>query len=308
MSEPDEERQTRNGPTSARSARWTYEIEHNGTIGQVPEFIMFGFDEIRKALPLHRHEHPGCFEFVYVERGKAGWELDDAIYETHAGDVFHSRPGEPHRGGFDVIEPSKFWWLIVKAPHPNGWLRLMPDESEAFARAFAALPRIVHAGERPVEPFTRLKRALQNGGPFRSIAVRQAVVDLLLLFVQPPADESDVADDLRQRFDVLTARMRREPDWRPSVTELADEAGLSPSHFYRTFQAHTGLSPMSYMERLRLKEACRRLTETVYPVTDIAHELGYRTSQHFATVFKRYTGMTPSRWRSRSNPQVMETY
>jgi AraC-like DNA-binding protein len=306
MSKPDKS-QHESGRTLAGTARWTYDTEHAGAIGQVPELITFGCDEIRKAIPLHRHEHPGCYEFVFVERGKAGWELGEAVYETLAGDVFHTRPGESHRGGFDAIEPSKFWWVIVQAPHPNGWLRLAPDECDTFALALASLPRIVHTGMQPVEPFTRLKRALQNGGPFRCVAVRQAIVELLLLFVVPYPNGANVADDLLLRFDTLTARMRHEPDWRPSVAELADLAGLSPSHFFRTFQAYTGLSPMSYMERLRLKEACRKLAETAVPVTDIAHELGYRSSQHFATVFKRYNGMTPSGWRSFSKSQRSTT-
>jgi AraC-like DNA-binding protein len=184
---------------------------------------------------------------------------------------------------------------------------LAPDECDTFALALASLPRVAHTGMQPVEPFTRLKRALRNGGPFRCVAVRQAIVELLLLFVVPYPNGANVADDLPLRFDTLTARMRHEPDWRPSVAELADLAGLSPSHFFRTFQAYTGLSPMSYMERLRLKEACRKLAETAVPATDIAHELGYRSSQHFATVFKRYNGMTPSGWRSVSKSQRSAT-
>ncbi|TVY09167.1 helix-turn-helix transcriptional regulator [Paenibacillus cremeus] len=284
------------------SSRWTYEAENKGPIEDVPELVMFGCDEFRKAHPLRDHAHPGCFEFVLVERGKAGWELDGTVYETKGGDVFHTRPGERHRGGFNVIEPSKIWWLIVSSPTPQSkdWLRLPPNEIAALESALAALPRVVHTGLRPVDTFIRLQQALMTESPLRSTFIRQSIVELLLHFVRPETVAASVADDLVHRFESLIERMRREPEWRPAVAQLAEEAGVSESHFYRTFQAYSGLSPNSYMERLRLKEACRWLEESTEPITHIAHQLGYPSSQHFATVFKRYTGQTPSRWRANS--------
>ncbi|MBO9606066.1 MAG: helix-turn-helix transcriptional regulator [Paenibacillaceae bacterium] len=277
--------------------RWTYDTNYDGVLERVPEFVMFGSDEIRQAIPLAEHAHPGCYEFVLVERGKADWELDGAVYETRGGDVFHTRPGERHRGGFDVIEPSKFWWLIVRAPEA-GWLRLPPEETAAFEQALQALPRVMHTGIAPVKTFAQLRQSLQReDGPFRDTEVRQAIVELLLHFARQETSAPALADDLLQRYDRLTERMQREPDWRPTAAELAKEAGVSESYFYRTFQAHTGLSPMSYLERVRVKEIGRLLAETDEPITELAFRLGYPSSQHFATVFKRHTGMTPSRWR-----------
>lgn len=281
----------------SRSARWTYDTENDPPISLVPEFVMFGSDEIRKALPLSEHEHPGCYEFVLIERGKASWELNGVLYETKAGNVFYSRPGERHRGAFNVIEPCKFWWIIITVPHHQGWLRLPPEESKYIEHALTQLPRVFHIGLPPVDSFKKLKKALMKEAPLQSTAVRHALLDLMLAFIQPAASTSAIADDLLHQFDILISRMNNEPEWRPDVDELAAFAGVSASHFYRMFQEYTGEPPITFVERLRIKEACRQLTESPDSVTDIAYRLGYQSSQHFATVFKRFIGVTPTQWR-----------
>ncbi|UVI28750.1 AraC family transcriptional regulator [Paenibacillus spongiae] len=283
-----------------QTARWTYTTDDNGPIPFVPEFVMMGCDDIRKAIPLDDHVHNGCFEFVLVERGIASWELEGKVYRTQAGDVFHSRPGELHRGGFNIIEPCKLWWLILEAPHHNGWLQLTPAESRWVEQSLAALPRIVHTGLKPVESFKLIRRGLdQQNEAVRSMTVRHAIHDLLMNLFQPTGSRAAIAEDLLRNFDLLIARMKREPEWRPSVQELADAVGVSQSHFYHTFQEYTGQPPITFIERLRIKEACRRLTETGDTVTNITHSLGYPSSQHFATVFKRFMGVTPTQWRTR---------
>lgn len=283
-----------------RENRWTYQ----GPIEAAPELVLFGKDDLLKAIPLGEHAHPGCFEFVFVERGKARWEMGGVLYETQAGDVFHTRPDEIHSGGFKVIEPCKFWWLIVKKPHPDGWLRLSAEEIREVEQALYDMPRVIHTGMQPDDACRNLRRVLTDRGAFRSIEIRQAILQLLLLFVLPQSANRPIADDLLGQFDMLIERMRTEPDWRPSIKELAQTVKVSPSHFHRMFQSYTGLSPMSYVERLRNQEACRRLTESTDSITEIAHALGYATSQHFATVFKRFMGVTPTQWRGRYSPSV----
>src|SRR4029453_4675584 len=156
----------------SRSPRWTYNTEIHPSIPLVPELVMLGSDELRRALPLNEHEHPGCYEFVLIERGKASWVLEGGRYETQAGDLFHSRPGEKHRGGFNVIEPCKFWWLIIKAPHQQGWLRLSPEESMIMDQELSLLPRVIQIGLPPIESFKKLKKALMNESPLQNTAVR----------------------------------------------------------------------------------------------------------------------------------------
>lgn len=287
------------GQTShSHSARWTFDIENDPLIRGVSELVMLGSDDLRKASPLFEHDHPGCYEFVLIERGKARWELDSCIYETHAGDLFHTRPGEKHRGGFNVIEPCKFWWFIVKAPLIQDWLSLPLEEIRQLDQAMLQLPRVKNIGLTPVETFKKIKTALMGDSPLKSTIVRSAILELLIAFIQPSGGTSAIAPDLLSQYSKLIDKMAKEPEWRPTVDELASFAGVSVSHFYRTFQDYTGEPPITFVERLRIRAACGQLKESQDKITDISHRLGYQSSQHFATVFKRFVGVTPSEWRS----------
>ncbi|CAM4480694.1 AraC-like DNA-binding protein/quercetin dioxygenase-like cupin family protein [Paenibacillus endophyticus] len=281
----------------SQRARWTFNIEKEPLIHGVSELVMLGSDDLRKASPLFEHDHPGCYEFVLIERGKARWELDSFIYETHAGDLFHTRPGEKHRGGFNVIEPCKFWWLIVKAPLIQDWLSLPLEEIRQLDQAMLQLQRVKNIGLTPVETFKKLKTALMSDSPLKSTIVRSAILELIIAFIQPSGGTSAIAADLLSQYSKLIDKMTKEPEWRPAVDELAAFAGVSVSHFYRTFQDYTGEPPITFVERLRIRSACRQLKESQDKITDISYRLGYQSSQHFATVFKRFMGVTPSEWR-----------
>ena len=84
-----------------------------------------------------------------------------------------------------------------------------------------------------------------------------------------------------------------------SVAELAAMAGMAASGFVRAFKAGIGMSPASYITHRRVDEAKVLLEQTTESVCDIALQTGFANQSHFATVFRRFTEMTPSAFRSR---------
>jgi AraC-like DNA-binding protein len=82
-----------------------------------------------------------------------------------------------------------------------------------------------------------------------------------------------------------------------SIDEMAATVGLSPGHFRRLFHEEMGLSPHSYLIRHRVDVSKQMLMNTGKSVTDIAMDLGFASSAHFASVFRRFTGTTPLQFR-----------
>lgn len=66
----------------------------------------------------------------------------------------------------------------------------------------------------------------------------------------------------------------------------------------RLFTASYGVSPKQYQVSARIEEAKRMLHQSNATITDVAMELGFSSSQHFATQFKIVTGMTPREFES----------
>lgn len=289
------------------SRRWTkfFHME------SFPELRQLGYDNVRKAIPLNEHHHPDCFEFVFIEQGKAGWQTVADHYETRAGDVFHTRPNELHRGSYNIIEPCILWWLIVYVPTPEeqaadigrNWLLLDRQEARSLIEGLWSLPRIVQVGPYAAAPLRKMKKALQKGDQFSQLEARIAFIDFLLQLLRPD-HRLPVSRDLRDSIEAITSRIASYPAWNASLSELARQANVSPSHFHRVFQMVTGFTPKSYIERMKITEACRLLTQTGQSVTDISMSLGFATSQHFATVFRRHTGQTPTHWRNAGRDEI----
>jgi AraC family transcriptional regulator len=82
-----------------------------------------------------------------------------------------------------------------------------------------------------------------------------------------------------------------------NLDRLAAQAGLSKFYFNRLFKSAMGVSPSHYHITLRMDEAKRLLRETRKSVVDVALDVGYANPSHFAQLFRRETGLSPSDYR-----------
>ncbi|HSB01191.1 MAG TPA: AraC family transcriptional regulator [Anaerolineales bacterium] len=78
---------------------------------------------------------------------------------------------------------------------------------------------------------------------------------------------------------------------------LAEVAGFSVPHFHRVFTAHVGESAISYIRRLRLERAARKLRMGAVDITEVALTAGYETHAAFSKAFKQQFGLSPSEFR-----------
>lgn len=82
-----------------------------------------------------------------------------------------------------------------------------------------------------------------------------------------------------------------------TLSDLANVSGFSKRHFVRAFSESFGLTPHQYVLSLRIDQARRRLVETCDDITEVALGCGFSNAQHFATRFRKVTGVAPSRYR-----------
>lgn len=83
------------------------------------------------------------------------------------------------------------------------------------------------------------------------------------------------------------------------VEEMIRRSGLAERTFKRRFTGATGLSPVSYVQRIRIEEAKRRLERTEASTDEISWQVGYEDAAFFRRLFKRTTGLTPGAYRKR---------
>jgi len=98
---------------------------------------------------------------------------------------------------------------------------------------------------------------------------------------------------LRQITDWMAENLAEEYD----LERLAARAGLSKFYFNRLFKGALGMSPSHYHIRLRMDAAKRLLRETRRSIVEIALEVGYSNPSHFAQLFRKEAGLSPSDYR-----------
>lgn len=108
---------------------------------------------------------------------------------------------------------------------------------------------------------------------------------------QTPGLLAALADDRVRRALELIAQ---DPAAKRSVAELAAAAGMSRSAFSERFKQLTGVAPMDYCTRWRLRQAYRWLADEGITVFDAALRCGYEGESAFSRAFKRVIGCNPS--------------
>lgn len=81
------------------------------------------------------------------------------------------------------------------------------------------------------------------------------------------------------------------------VEEMVRLSGIPERSFKRRFSKATGLTPIEYIQHLRVDQAKRRLERTGTPVDEIGWQIGYENPAFFRRLFKRTTGVSPSHYR-----------
>lgn len=79
--------------------------------------------------------------------------------------------------------------------------------------------------------------------------------------------------------------------------DLASLVGLSPSRMIHLFTGEIGISPLRYLERLRLERAAQLLAAPGARIADVAQEVGFADPFHFTRRFTALFRAPPSRWR-----------
>lgn len=112
-----------------------------------------------------------------------------------------------------------------------------------------------------------------------------------------------VLSRMRQVDDAVIAKCQEwaalNYDRESPVAAMTELSGLSDRSFTRRFTRATGLSPMAYIQTLRLEEAKQMLETTDMPVEAVANEVGYEDASFFGRLFKRKVGLTPAQYRKR---------
>jgi AraC-like DNA-binding protein len=247
---------------------------------------------------LEDHSHGGMLEICYLQRGQQTYMVAEDRYDLVGGDVFVTFPGETHGTGPAPEEKGVLYWMLVHVPpRTRPFLRLPPELGQHLLASLLAMPARHFPGGMHLGPtLKRIFAAYPRGDTLLGTVELQNLLLRFLLDVLAASQRSQrrVTPDIAAVQKFIADHIDRA--W--SVKELARVIGLSQSRLQSRFQEEVGISPAEYVLRKKVERARQMLDDPAHSVTEVAMRLGFSTSHYFTTVFKRYTGATPSAYRA----------
>ena len=89
-----------------------------------------------------------------------------------------------------------------------------------------------------------------------------------------------------------------------TLEEVAQFVGLSQNYLCNLFSREMGISLHNYIQKEKVTRACNLLKFSDRTVSDIAAYMGFQTQSNFSSVFRKWTGMTPSEYREKNYQEV----
>lgn len=83
------------------------------------------------------------------------------------------------------------------------------------------------------------------------------------------------------------------------ISDLASVCHMSETHFRRIFQEKMNMSPVEYVNFVRIKKACELIDKTDISMETVAEKVGFSTPSTFNRNFRRIMGTSPYQWKKR---------
>jgi AraC-like DNA-binding protein len=266
-----------------------------------------GYEEIgpNDSYPTRGHADGYYFE---LDKGRILSEYQ-LLYIIDGEGIFHSRTvpeARLHAGDFFLLFPGEW-----HSYHPTGakgwtkyWIGFKGDNMDNRVRAGFLLPQkpIYHVGySSEVEHLYKQAYEVASREEAYSQQVLAGIVNHLIGMMYSLERNIELKTRNQSHVEMIgRARLRIRESLESALTiqQVAEEMGVSYSNFRKLFKEHTGLSPATYQQDLRLQRAKELLSTTDMSIKEIAYRLNFDSPDYFSAKFKLKTGYKPSDLRN----------
>lgn len=256
----------------------------------------YNYKHAHEQLPPHSHRQ--MLEICFCSKGEQVYEVNGTLYKIKGGDLFVTYPGELHSTGDYPEEKGELYWMIIRIPSTRKKTFLQYNDRMAaeWYDQLLHLPRHFRGNNHiklKLEEIFHV-HALKRSD-LKQIELQHSIASFLLEVIH--AAQAPVLSRHTGRMEKIDVFIKEKMDEPIVLQELADLVGLSLSRFKAWFKEETGTTPLDYVLKLKIKTASQLLEKGNNSIADIAFETGFQNQQYFATVFRKFTGMSPGEYK-----------
>lgn len=263
------------------------------------EFHHIGQNHPRYVMSYHWHVE---YEIIRILKGSLTVTLDEKSFTSNENDVIFVHSGILHSG---IPEDCVYQCIVFDI---NTFLKNNPvcgeyiqkilhQEMMLFSHFTAEQPEILSC-------VSSLFQAMYSKNPGYELIVFGQFYHFFGLvfsnhyFVENP---TRARRDYKRILQLKQVLEFIEKNYASPLTlqQLSASVSMSPKYFCRFFSEMTHQTPMDYLNRQRIEEACYQLAATDDSITEIAYRNGFNDLSYFIRTFRKYKGITPGKYKRR---------
>lgn len=252
--------------------------------------------------PVHQSEY---LRVVAILEGKFEWQVGERTYILYPNDIlmlcpwhnFGSVAATFEIGGFIEITLQPAFLDIDGVLQLGQWSALSDTDQRLIGKLLVNGPLVMPHFKIINELLQNIETETKNVAFGYQTRVNQLLDQIFIEMVRQLSQQQNQRRDFSQAFGELEKMLRGSLDHPWTVEEMAAIVGMGTTAFTEKVKAYSGFSPLNYLINIRIAEAMRQIRQTDKSLTDIALDMGFYSSQHFSTTFKKLTGYTPGQYR-----------
>jgi AraC-like DNA-binding protein len=232
----------------------------------------------------------------FVLNGSIHLVHNGSEFVLHQGDVFCLFPEMLHHYSVpERAEPLKMFWIAMEGPQVSRLMEQNQITKENPVGKGVFQPSLEILLQELMDVY---KRTLQ--GSEEDIQLLSLIYRIMASLALANNEKSSLQGKHVSHHWILKCKQFMEMHYKEaiSVTDIAMHAGVHRTQLHKHFVKHFGMSPMHYLQKLRMELGARLLGETSSSITDIALCVGYPDLCSYSRAHRRFYGSSPSEFRS----------
>ncbi|GIP12053.1 AraC family transcriptional regulator [Paenibacillus macerans] len=234
------------------------------------------------------------FLLHFVESGKGNFRTEFAAFDLNEGDCFLIHPEQLVSYGSDLSEPWRYRWIAFtgdKAAELVSRTGLTPELPVFRQGADSKIPGILQSALQAFQGKKPSSHLLSLGLLHLLMAEAQ---EALAKESPPPSGEAGVQRIVKQMIHYMSSQYAHPV----SIEQMCSSLGYNRAYLSRIFKKATGLTPVTYLLKLRIDKSRQLLRERPeLSIEQIAASVGLTDPLYFSRQFRRFHHESPSEYR-----------
>jgi AraC-like DNA-binding protein len=280
-------------------------VIHKSTIPDSNIFVVRDLKEKHFDPTWHSHSE---FQLFVVLEGTGTRFIGDSIKRFHPGELILTGPHLPHlwrsdEAYFDKNSNKRTRGIVVYLnDHFLGEHLLEKEEMVLIKKLFQkSMVGLDFYGEKKVQVIGMLEELVHLTG-LESVISLLRILQVLAEtksyhFISHTSYDDPFKQSETDRINIVYNYVIKNFRKKILLEEIAELVHMTPTSFSRYFTMKNNKTFSTFISEIRIKHACKLLTETEYPVSDVCYDCGFNTLSNFNKQFKEVMFKKPSAYR-----------